>query len=352
MPPTSYESAADTIRRPADPSTGPDRRELVRLGSLAASSHNTQPWRFAATDNTIRIVPDFTRRCPVVDPDDAHLFKSLGCAAENVVHAAAAQGLRADVEYDRAGGAVVVGLTPDPGCSETALGRAIPHRQCTKSRYDGRPLDPDHIALLEHAGTGDGVRMVAFIDEDAKSAITEFVNRGNAAQLSDSRWREELFSWVRSNDREALATGDGLSGRTAGQPQLPSFLARLILPMVVKPKAQIKTDTENIRSSSGLAVFVSDGDDPSAWVETGRCYERFALTATALAIRNAFINQPIEVPAIRPDFEGWLGLDGEHAQLMVRFGTGPQMPFSLRRPVDEVLVRLDDELRGDPRTAS
>ena len=108
----------------------------------------------------------------------------------------------------------------------------------------------------------------------------------------------------------------------------------------MKPKAQIKTDTANIESSAGIAVFVSDGDHPTVWVEAGRCYERFALQATAMGIRNAFINQPIEVAVLRPAFERWLELDaGEHAQLMVRFGTGPPMPFSLRRPVDDVVVR-------------
>lgn len=108
--------------------------------------------------------------------------------------------------------------------------------------------------------------------------------------------------------------------------------------MVVRPDSQIRADTRNIRSSAGIAVFVTQRDDAAAWVEAGRCYERFALTATSLGIRNAFINQPIEVPSIRPDFERWLGLDGEHAQLMVRFGAGPRMPFSLRRPLEDVVV--------------
>jgi len=34
-------------------------RELVRYASLAASGHNTQPWKFAIADNTIDIHPDF-----------------------------------------------------------------------------------------------------------------------------------------------------------------------------------------------------------------------------------------------------------------------------------------------------
>ncbi len=340
---TAYEAAVDDIRRPARSpvsAPGPDLRELIRLGSLAASSHNTQPWKFLATDESIRIFPDFTRRCSVVDPDDAHLYKSLGCAAENIVHAAAAQGLRADVEFEPNENAIVVQLTADPACRETELATAIPRRQCTKTRFDGRPLDDAQLAALARAGTGHGVRTLIFTDAEARRIITDYVNQGNRVQLSDPRWRKELFAWIRPNDRAAVEHGDGLAGRTSGQPSLPDWLARLILPLVVKPKTQIKTDTANIDSSAGIAVFVADADQPAAWVETGRCYERFALQATAMGVRSAFINQPIEVPAIRPEFERWLELGkGEHAQLMIRFGTGPRMPFSVRRPLDQVIVR-------------
>ena len=93
-----------------------------------------------------------------------------------------------------------------------------------------------------------------------------------------------------------------------------------------------------MRSSAGIAVFVGQTADKAHWVEVGRCYERFALQATALGIRNAFLNQPVEVAALRPPFADALGLSGQRPDLVVRFGRGPAMPRSLRRPVDAVLV--------------
>lgn len=81
---SAYDDAAAQIRRPpAGP--GRDDRELIRMATLAAPSHNTQPWIFTITPDSIVIRADLHRRCPVVDPDDAHLFKSLGCATENLV---------------------------------------------------------------------------------------------------------------------------------------------------------------------------------------------------------------------------------------------------------------------------
>ena len=38
-------------------------RELVRYATLAASSHNTQCWKFGIEDQMISILPDWSRRC-------------------------------------------------------------------------------------------------------------------------------------------------------------------------------------------------------------------------------------------------------------------------------------------------
>ena len=78
-------------------------------------------------------------------------------------------------------------------------------------------------------------------------------------------------------------------------------------------------------------------NDKAYWVEVGRAYQRFALQATVLGVRNAFLNQPVEVTALRPQFAALLGLGGLRPDLVVRFGHGPAMPPSLRRPVGAVL---------------
>ena len=73
-------------------------------------------------------------------------------------------------------------------------------------------------------------------------------------------------------------------------------------------------------------------------LRSARSYERFTLQATALGIRNAFLNQPIEVASVRPQFADAVGLTGRRPDLVVRFGRGPTLPPSLRRPVQAVLV--------------
>ncbi len=336
----TYDAAASELRRAGEPQSGtmPDLRELVRLATLAASSHNTQPWKFRLGRESIAILPDFERRCPVVDPDDAHLFKSLGCAAENLVHAAAAYGYAATVSFDAIAESVVVRLQPSSTPRQTDLFRAITVRQCTKTLYDGSTVSNEQLRALELAGQGPSVRTIFLTDQKQMEAVVDYVNQGNRAQLSDPAFRRELISWIRFSPDEALRTGDGLSGRTGGQPSMPRWLAQFLIPFVLTPKAQANADARNIRSSSAVAIFVAAGDDKTAWLEIGRAYERLALQAAAFELRNAFINQPIEVRSLRPQFESWLGLKGERAHLIVRIGRAPLAPYSLRRPVNEVIL--------------
>jgi hypothetical protein len=313
-------------------------RELVRYATLAPSSHNTQCWTFHLQDRGIVIAPDLSRRCPIVDPDEHHLFVSLGCATENLAHAALANGLQADVRFDPTGaGAVAVGLEATHA-SSSALFQAITERQCTRGDYDGKPISTDELRLLERAGSDNGVRVMLLTERAAMEKVLEYVVAANTAQMNDPAFVEELTSWIRFGSDEAARTGDGLFAGATGNPALPRWLGSRMMGLFYTPKSENERYARQIRNSAGIAVFASDANDKAHWVEAGRCYERFALQATALGIRNAFLNQPVEVGSIRPQFAAALGLGSQRPDLVVRFGRGPTMPLSMRRPVQAVLT--------------
>jgi hypothetical protein len=313
-------------------------KKLVHYATLAASSHNTQCWKFRIEDQAVVILPDLSRRCPVVDPDDHHLYVSLGCAAENLIQAAQAQGLTAKCTFDASGdGALQIALEPAPAIV-TPLFEAIPHRQCTRAEYDGKPLSPTEIQLLETAGTGNGVRVKMLTTHNAIETVLDYVVQGNTAQMNNPAFMRELKSWIRFNDQEAARKGDGLSGRTTGNPSIPRWIGNLFAKLLFRAQPENDKNIRYIRSSAGIAVFVSDVNDKAHWVEAGRCYERFALQATALGIRNAFVNQPVEEASLRPAFGRALGLGAGRPDLVVRFGRGEEMPSSLRRSLESVIV--------------
>lgn len=311
--------------------------DLVRYATLAANSHNTQPWRFVATENAVTILPDLSRRTPVVDPDDHHLFVSLGCAAENLSIAAEARGRRATIGFDPAGdGSVAIGLEPGPA-AETPLFVAIPERQCTRSDYDGRAVPAADVAQLEEAARSDGVDLVLISEPARMAAVLDYVVAGNTRQVEDPAFVDELGQWLRFNAGHAAEARDGLYSAASGNPTTPAWLGRLIFPWVFSAGSENDRYASQIRSSAGIAVFVAREEGKAGWVSVGRAYQRFALQATALGIRNAFVNQPVEVPAVRTEFAAWLGL-GRRPDLVVRYGYAPPMPKSLRRPVADVMA--------------
>jgi hypothetical protein len=314
-------------------------RELIRYATLAPSSHNTQCWRFQAFEKSISILPDVSRRCPAVDPDDHHLFVSLGCATENLALAALANGLQAEARLDSNGtGRIAVNLEATTRRLTPSF-QAITERQCTRGEYDGHPISPTELRLLERAGTGNGVRVQMLIARPMIERVLEYVVAGNVAQVNDNAFVSELKSWIRFSAGEALSTGDGLFSGASGVPVMPRWLGSPAMSLFFTAQSENERYSKQIRSSAGIAVFVSEANDKPHWIEAGRCYERFALQATALGIRNAFLNQPVEVSSIRPQFATWLGLaPGARPDLVVRFGRGPTLPLSMRRPVQDVLV--------------
>lgn len=335
-----YENAVRSIWRHGAASAGDKPallRELVRYATLAPSSHNTQCWKFQLEDRSISILPDLSRRCPAVDPDDHHLFVSIGCAAENLVQAALANGLKGHVAFnDSARNAPKVLLEPTKAVA-TDLFKAIPERQSTRAEYDGTPISTRELALLEKAGQGNGVRIILLTAREAMEKVLEYVVQGNTAQMNDRAFVEELKAWIRFSSRDAVRTGDGLYAASSGNPSVPAWLGGLLFGWFFTPKSENDKYAKHVRSSAGIAIFVSEAENPAQWIEVGRCYERFALQSAALGIRNAMLNQPVEVSALRPQFASFLGIGGFRPDLLVRFGRGPKLPPSLRRPVAEVL---------------
>ena len=312
-------------------------KELVRYATLAPSSHNTQCWKFSVAERAIGVLPDLSRRCPAVDPDDHHLFVSLGCATENLVQAALAHGLHAEAGFDAARDAVAVALEPTRP-SASPLFNAIAERQCTRGEYDAKPLSSDELGLLERAGTSDKVRLLLLTERAVMESVLAYVLQANTRQMNDPAFVAELKAWIRFSAADAVRTGDGLYAAASGNPSLPSWLGELLFGLVFTPKSENDKYAKQVRSSAGIAVFVGNAADKAHWMDVGRCYQRFALQAAALGVRNAFLNQPVEVAPLRPQFADFLGLGSRRPDLVVRFGRGPKLPSSLRRPVQTVLV--------------
>jgi hypothetical protein len=62
------------------------------------------------------------------------------------------------------------------------------------------------------------------------------------------------------------------------------------------------------------------------------------LQTTALGLRHAFVNQPVEVAGLQPELASLVGMPGRRPDIVMRFGYGPTLPYSPRRPVQALLA--------------
>ena len=319
-----------------------DTRDLIRFATLAPSGHNTQPWRFRVGAKGLDILPDLSRRTIVVDPDDHHLFVGLGCAGENLALAAGASGRPGDLSFDAAENGSVAFKFGDAPPTDPALFAAISRRQSTRADYDGAQVSVTDLAKLTEAAAVPGVDLVLITDRPRMERVRELVVAGNTAQMADAAFVQELKAWLRFNPRAAIDTGDGLFSGSSGNPSIPTWLGPHLFDWTVSAASENDKYARQLKSSAGIAVFVSHAADRDHWVRAGRACQRFALQATALGLKHAFINQPVEVPNLRPELASLVGMPGRRPDIVMRFGYGPTLPFSARRPVSAVLVPGSD----------
>lgn len=276
-------------------------REIIRHSTLAASGHNAQPWLFEISEGRIEIYPDYSRKLPSVDPQNRELWISLGCALENLCIAAKELGYDPQISYPLERECIRVDIYSMKAIEGSPF-ESIPLRQNTRTGYDRQKVDGQDLIKVEAIPLEQGI-VVEILDSDKKlEKVLEYVHAGNLVQIADSGFREELIHWIRFNKRESLASLDGLDSRCLGLPPSPRWIGEGVMRRT-SPDKQATSDAKLLRSSAGVIVISSDSDSKSSWVRTGQVYQRLALMLTSLNIKSAFLNQPIEVPLIRTQFQ-------------------------------------------------
>ena len=104
----------------------------------------------------------------MINSNDSHLFKSLGCAAENRVHAVQ-RWLSADVRFDVYEDSISVPLKRDATARATDLYKAIPKRQCAKTVHGGTALGVLEHKKLENADEEWSIHTIMVLPETQKS---------------------------------------------------------------------------------------------------------------------------------------------------------------------------------------
>ncbi len=307
--------------------------DMVRHAARAPSSHNTQPWLFRIHEDSIDLLADRTRALPVNDPDDRELTISCGCALLHLRVAGAHAGFHS-----------IVQSTPEPAdedwlatvhlakrqadLHDARLFDAIATRRTWRQRFVPRPIAPEYLQQFAELAAQEGAWLHVLHPEPFRSAAADLVAEGDACLWSDPRWRRELAAWMHPRRR-----GDGL--------QVPAFarpLAQAVIRTFDMGQGVAAKDRQIAEASPVLAVIGTSSDAVEDWLRAGQALGRVLLSACLNGIQASYLNQPVQVPALRLKLQHLIGRPG-FVQLLVRFGYADgDNPAAPRRPVEDLLA--------------
>lgn len=326
------------------PVAGTEREKLcalVRYAILAPSSHNSQPWLFRFSGDSLEVWADRTRSLPVVDPADRELVISCGAALgtlEAALHHFGYEGITTlcpDPRRPDLVARVDLGQERIPLPSENDLFAAIHTRRTNRFAFAAETIDPALLEEFESLAARGGAWFEILQAESRRQALVELITEADAIQMADPSFRRELASWVHPNRSR---NADGMPGAVMGL----SYLASLAAPLVIRTfdlgDGTAARNRDLALGSPVLAVLGTEGETTEDWVRTGQVLSRILLRAQVGGVAASFLNQPAELPALRLRLSALMGRSG-FPQIVLRMGhprsTAPATP---RRPVGEVLM--------------
>lgn len=317
-------------------------RFLLQWAVLAPSRHNTQPWLFEIAGDELRVYADRARALPVADPDGRQLLMSCGAALANLRLAAAHFGHASSIEllpgFRRDG--LLGRLRLEERSASTPeveeLFRAIPTRRTNRLPLDGRDPPDGLVAALVREARAEGVTLRP-VEPHQRRVVADLIAEGDDAAWSSKRFRAELAAWTRPN---RSARRDGLPGYALGMSDAAAFVHPLLVRLQNPARVEAERDRRRALGTRALLLLATRRDGSAEWVQAGLALQRVLLHATAAGLYASYFAQPIETPELRRKLAHALG-EGGAPQVLFRIGYGLEPRAVPRRPVDQVLRRLE-----------
>lgn len=322
----------------------PDKlRFCLNFATLAPSSHNSQPWLFRVLNDTVELYADRNHALRVVDPHDRELTISCGAALHH---------LRTAVRFF--GDAEQTTLIPDPhhpdllatvklgdptphDYHDVMMFRAMPDRRTNRGPYKPDPIPDDVLAKVLHQDHTPGVWVHRWDTPTDKHRVAELVGLADKAQFADDAFRAELAHWLRSNWTER---GDGIPGFSQGLGVIESYVGPWVVRTFDVGDGTAAKDERLADGSPVLVLLGTDADTRDRWLAVGQALSRLLLVAQSYGLAVSYLNQPVEVPEVRPAVAGLAGRVG-FPQLLLRLGYPTSVPpLTPRRRLEDALQRL------------
>ncbi len=310
---------------------------IVELACRAPSLHNSQPWRWTFSSDTLHLFADHARVGVHTDSTGREVILSCGAALDHLLVAAAAAGWRVAVtrypdphDHDHLASAVfrrAESVAPH----DRALGEAITRRRTDRLAFAAPQPWADTEQALRSMLHG-GVAALDVIDDNGRPALADASRLTEEHRLNDASYRFELLWWT------------GHSGSSDGVPSsaLPSRTEASHVDVARDFPTYGSGDRrpEVAHDHSNILVLSTYDDSRENTLRCGEALSRVLLECTAASFATCTLTHMIELHASR---EIVRRITGRHAepQVLIRVGHAPQtspppVPTP-RRPLADVL---------------
>ena len=309
-------------------------RHAVELAGRAPSVHNTQPWRFVATEDSLELIADDRCWLRVADPDQRDLVVSCGAALHHLRVALAASDIAAHVRRlpDPARPELLasVGLGAGPDRVDPTLVEQIPRRRTDRRAFRNWPLPDAFRQKLFDRAAEQGVLLLHIDDPDRRAVLTGAFEQAAAIQAARPGYDEELAAWTDHVDSHGIPTenlvrpapASVIAARDFGVPRADAYNA----------------DPEQVM----LVVLGTASDDRLSRLRAGEAMSAVLLEATRHGLAGCPLSQVLEVDASRSVVAEEVLGGSLCPQILIRVGWAPKNPppATPRRPVVETLSGL------------
>jgi len=329
---------------PGDGTVAQKLRFCLNYAVLAPSTRNTQPWLFKIRGDGLELYADRTRSLSRVDPDDRELTMSCGAALLHLRLALRHFGYETQVETfpdpadDDLLARVVLGEAREGTPQEHTLFRMILKRHTSRLPFEDLDV-PDKVPpVLQAMARSEGAALHLIAGAEARNLIGDLIETADRIQWADKLVRYQIAGWLHPR---GSSSSDGIPASAFETDDPLSHVGPEVVRLVNMGAEQAVKDRRKAVEAPLLAVLTTGGDTPAEWLAAGQAMEKVLLCACAAGLSASYLNQPLEVPALRPQLRGVLAQVLGHQgcpQLVFRLGYGPEVPPTPRRSVSEVLL--------------